>query len=338
MTDLPNKQPEAALRAAYQKDAGDEAFFAALNEHLARFNPPPVATPTEPQSHALVYVVGVPRSGTTLLSQLVAKHLDIGYINNLVARFWRNPAVGIRLSQACVGSDVGRQVTLESNQGVTSGVAGPHEFGYFWRHWLRLDDCSTHHLTAAQLAKLDQPGLSQALASITAGFNRSVMFKNVICGLHAKFLTALHPRSLFVWIRRDEESTVRSILQARHNRSGSYQPWWSLKPSTFPFPQLGVDPVVDVVRQVRDCAREFAAELAQPGVNAIEIDYDAMCRNPAAALQQITKATAALGGNAPAVGAAPKPLNASRGKPLPSPWQERVEELCTLITTRARVA
>ena len=39
----------------------------------------------------LLFIVGVPRSGTTLLYQLMCTHLDVGYVSNAMARWWMAP-------------------------------------------------------------------------------------------------------------------------------------------------------------------------------------------------------------------------------------------------------
>ena len=90
-----NGQPE--VRQRFRKDRKFE-------EHLANFNE--ILAPHEeaeylarPETFSTLHVVGVPRSGTTLLAQLVASHLNIGCINNLIAAFWRAPVYGVRLSR-----------------------------------------------------------------------------------------------------------------------------------------------------------------------------------------------------------------------------------------------
>jgi ABC-type oligopeptide transport system ATPase subunit len=50
-------------------------------------------------AHAHEFIVGLPRSGTTLLSQLLAYSLDAGYTTNFAARFWLAPVHGLRLGR-----------------------------------------------------------------------------------------------------------------------------------------------------------------------------------------------------------------------------------------------
>jgi hypothetical protein len=66
-----NDPHEAGQRtAAFRKDAGDEAYFEALNRALASAHLP--ARPVDASALPVVYIVGVQRSGTTVLSQLAS--------------------------------------------------------------------------------------------------------------------------------------------------------------------------------------------------------------------------------------------------------------------------
>src|SRR5688572_30011389 len=87
---------------AHEKDAAHERFLLQLNESIALM-PLDEAVADSSSQLPVVYIVGAPRSGTTLVSQLLAKYLDVGYINNLIARFWMRPLAGIRLSEICLG-------------------------------------------------------------------------------------------------------------------------------------------------------------------------------------------------------------------------------------------
>ncbi len=281
---------------SYAKDPKEERYFLELNRALANATLPSERPETDPETLPLIYIVGAPRSGTTLLSQLVSRHLRVGYINNLIARFWMRPSAGIWLSRALLGEDARNEIALRSSFGTTAEIAGPHEFGYFWRHWLRLDESPTHHLDRNALELLDAEGLRQALQhEILAAFGQPVAFKNVICGFHAAFLTGLHKPSIFVHIRRDLFSTAASILKSRRERFGSYETWWSLKPSTWPFRIDPPNPALEVVTQVAECRREVHEELSRPGIWSLSMTYEALCEQPRECLERIRASCLELG-------------------------------------------
>lgn len=325
----------APRREDYAKDLDEEEMLAAMNASLEHAYIPACRRSAEAERLPIIYIVGAPRSGTTLLSQLLNRYLPLGYINNLIARFWLRPAVGIWLSQEVLGSNPREGIVFRSTHGVSEGVCGPHEFGYFWRHWLQLDRSPTHHLSAAALAGLDRAGLKHALeGEILCSFQSGVVFKNVICGFHASFLTALHPRSLFVHIKRDLFETAASILQSRRERFGSYEVWWSLKPSTYPFDLPPGDAAAEVARQVVDTRKEMEEELARPGVEAVVVNYRDLCAEPGGIIDLICGRLQAMGCHIRPVSTKFPILKVSAPPRLPPALESRLHECLYTMAER----
>jgi hypothetical protein len=315
----------------FRGDDGDEQLFAALNHVLAAAELPPPSMPADAaEVLPVIYVIGAPRSGTTLLSQLLSRYLEVGYIDNLIARFWMRPSAGIRLSETVLGRDRRQRIAFTSRHGVTQDAAGPHEFGYFWRRWLNLDHALTHHLGADDLTRLDLAGLRRELrVEILASFGRPTVFKNVICGFQAEWLTRVHPRSLFVHVKRSVGPTARSILKSRMERYGSYDAWWSLKPSTFDDLQQISDPAAQVVGQITACRREFEHELSRSGVTALTVDYDEMCRNPGSVLRNVCELARQMGHAIEALEPDPPGFSPSPGPALPPDLEQRLGAAAT---------
>ena len=315
------------------KDPATEELLARLNDRLADAELPGPEPDPAGRELPLVYVVGVPRSGNTVLAQLLCRHLPLGYIDNLSARFWRRPSVGITLSRAVVGPWGSREIELESRYGVTSGAPGPHEFGYFWRHWLRLDQARTHHLSHDEQEALDHGGLKRALElEILQSAGTPVLLRNPICGFHARLLSKLHPLSLFVWIRRSPIDVARSILRCRMELYGSYTAWWSLKPSTWPFSDVD-GAAAEVARQVLDCQRELAEELSD-GANTLQVEYEALLQDPPAVLELVRDQLESMGAPLQIRGDVPKQLRGAdradrreAAHVLPDPLEQRLVEL-----------
>jgi hypothetical protein len=321
----------ASRRQGYAKDEREEALLWRLNAVLQQADLPLARPSVPPESLPIVYIVGVPRSGGTVLSQLVSRYLPLGYINNFIARFWLRPSVGIHLYRTMFDESSRNEIALRSTHGVSDGIHGPHEFGYFWRYWFQLDRSPTHHLTAEALDRLEREGLKQGLQhaleqELLNSFGRGVVFKNVICGFQARFLTELHPRSLFVLVRRDALEVAASILNCRQQRYGSYESWWSLKPSTYPFHIAPSDPAAQVAQQVLDCQTEFEQELSSPGVHTMEIQYEGLCENPAAALQAICTRLQSLDVDVKPITTAIPALTVSRPPRLEAVLEARLSE------------
>ena len=315
-------------RKCYAKDPEAEVFFQALNRHLAEALLPDI--PTGGKDLPLVYIVGAPRSGTTLLCQLLCRNLSVGFINNLVARFWLRPSVGIFLSKALLRAGARQGITYRSRFGTTEEIHEPHEFGYFWRHWLMLDRAPTHKLPTAILNSLDKDGLRGALENeILGAFQLPVVFKNIICGLQAAFLTEIHPLSLFIHIKRDVARTATSILQSRLERFGSYETWWSLKPSTWPF--AAKDAAHEVVMQVHMCRGEIDQELSNPNVHSLTLTYEELCEAPLDCINKVRRALSEMGHEVRLLHDQFAPFEPSNNAHLPKKIQNSLREAISNI-------
>lgn len=276
----------------FQKSDFLENYLSNLNKYLQKFKN---NLTIKNKNYPIIYVVGLPRSGTTLLSQLLSRYLSVGYINNLIARFWMNPEVGIRISETVIKRSERSKIKFKSIQGVSEEPWGPHEFGYFWSHWLKLDDFTSHKLSNSHLLKVDKKGLKKQLKTIINVFQSPVVFKNIICGLQASFLSSIHPNSLFILIERDTKSVASSILKCRKQRFGNERIWWSVKPSSYSNIIKIESPIKQIKCQILDTSNDLNHELEKPNVNCIRIKYEDLCSNPFKKLQMIRDKVSTLG-------------------------------------------
>ena len=111
----------------------------------------------------IVFIVGVPRSGTTLLYQLMSTHLDVGYVSNAMARWWMVPVAAARFRSPL--NQRPESLTLASDLGRSEGPDGPHEFGWFWQfhlHHEQSDDLDAEALAARDFrpARAELEGLA----------------------------------------------------------------------------------------------------------------------------------------------------------------------------------
>ena len=120
----------------YKKSATFEDVLNSLNKQLNKSQSELFKDNLEDQ--LTVHVIGAPRSGTTLLTQLALSNIEIGYINNYIATFWNAPLYGIHLSKKLLGENY--QSNLKSDFGRTLSLQEPHEFGYFWKNQLQYTD------------------------------------------------------------------------------------------------------------------------------------------------------------------------------------------------------
>jgi len=275
----------------------DEQFLAIVNTALERCDFSTLHERSDNYKELpIIYIVGAPRSGTTLVHQVLAKALPFGYIDNVVARFWRKPSVGMRLSRILMGDERHKLITFESRLGVSPGPGGPHEFGYFWNRWMEFTELGSHHLRPDELARIDRIGLRESIESeILAYCKEGLLLKNLTCGFQASFLTSLHQKTIWIHVVRNPVTTVASILRFRMQHELSDRRWFSLRPSSFPLSHLENDIVAQSWQQVIDSRREISDEILKSGAPSILVNYEEFCLNPSSLIEMVLEKLLELG-------------------------------------------
>jgi hypothetical protein len=233
---------------------------------------------------ALCFIVGVPRSGTTLLHQLMARHLDVGYVSNFVARYWMVPLHGsIEWRRRFAGARLGGVV--DSHLGVAEGLHAPHEFSWFWRYWAPFAE--SDHLSDRELDAIDWTILGRELEALGGWWQRPLVLKNLNhVSYHVPWLAGLLPGSRFVWIERELAYCAQSILQARKARYGDEGQWWSVRPREYRT-WAGLDPEEQVARQVQDITAQLESSFAALPGRCLRLAYEDLVREPAVVLRAL---------------------------------------------------
>ncbi|QDS87236.1 hypothetical protein EC9_14140 [Rosistilla ulvae] len=270
------------IKAKYSAQSDDELFLQELNQLL---KPAHDAHLIEPacEKHATIHVIGSPRSGTTLLTQLVASEFNVGFINNLSAAFWLAPAYGIRLARKLNRYQF--ESNLRSDFGQTNAIGEPHEFGRFWRELLGYSDmsepCESHEKA------IDWNRVKAVQASMLNANDGPMLFKSFLVAWHLKKFSEVMEKSLFVWIRRDLLENALSLLKTRRDYAASLDEWVGLRPkacSTNDFPTVHQQVAAQVY---------FVNSRIEQQLNDIDVsrwalvDYAMLCSDPNSELDRI---------------------------------------------------
>lgn len=268
---------DLARTAAYAKDPSLERGLADLNAWFGEHRMPASASCRAP----ITFVVGLQRSGSTLMMQLLAAGLDLACPDNIVARLWRAPDIGFLLSRS-LRQQCRTTPGFTSDYGVTETPFEPHEFGYFWQHWLPL---SAHHEpTSDALAEVDLAGLTATLAAMEQAAGAPLLFKGVALALVLPYIASILPTSRFIWVRRPLLDVALSTYRGRVERYGTPDAWWSLRPASFTA-MRAASPVEQVAAQVSYCEHRIVAALdALPSSRVCALDYVELAQRPREAL------------------------------------------------------
>lgn len=226
-------------------------------------------------NHSIYFIVGAPRTGSTLLSQILISAFELGSQYNAVAKYYMAPLYGF---SDLINDKTKDNFEFKSDLGNTRGVINAHEFGYFWQYWLNYKD---HHQPSVEhLNKVDVVGLQSKLNAITNLLGSDLLIKNqVYINFIIKWLSDHFMNSKFIFIERNEVDIVESILNSRKLQYGSYDYWWSLKPQNYRN-WLKIHPIEQVCHQVCYTNVKIKEQLAQlDDSRYLSIDYSDLIEN-----------------------------------------------------------
>lgn len=286
-------------------------------QKLAAANPAKAKQP-------LVFIVGPPRSGSTLLFQTLAYYADATYLTNLTSMFPRSPISCASLFHSYRQSARQSPRQFQNFYGQTSGFSAPNDGFEVWNRWLGEDRYRTpeafdehaisdmQHFFAAWTAEFDQPFINKN--------NRNAM----CLGMLAEIL----PQATFVVIRREPLFVVQSLIEARLCVQGAKDRPWGLasvrdrsKEST---PLQYVDDVCD---QVLEIEQRLQLQLRKvTPARYIELTYEGFCQQPLLTLQQIAAQVQGLNLSAPLMDAGLAPFKISSTLRLSDAERQRAEQ------------
>lgn len=255
----------------------NKSLAIAERAHIQHF-----ALPQKP----VIFVVGVPRSGTTILTQLLLSAFQIGYVNNIVAKFWEAPYIGSVLAKSLKENQQDLNIGRDSNYGFTSEYEGPHEFGYFWRRWFRYED--SHQIEGSQIDKEEVKILQQEVTAMESVFEAPMLFKNpAALSLNIDFLAETFPTSIFIHIHREPFFNAQSLLLGREKYGTSRDDWFSVKPKEYAWlKEKSVEEQIAgqtyyTQKRIEDCLQSLSTK------RQLTISYKSFCEQPLDYLQKI---------------------------------------------------
>jgi len=183
---------------------------------------------SQPLKHQPIFIIGAPRTGSTILYQTLTNLYDVLYVDNLVCRFHKNLFFGFWLSNKLFGARPHNN--YEADHGSTKGLHAPSECGKFWYKWLPTDH---HFIDYNEITEEMVRQIQKEISAIINYFNKPIVFGNNNAGLRIRLLTKCFPSAKFIFINREPLSVAISLLNAREKFFNDCRKWWSILPPNF---------------------------------------------------------------------------------------------------------
>lgn len=221
-------------------------------------------------AHPPVFIVGTPRSGTTIVYLHLVNKFQFSYFSNLSKRFSM-----FAIPSALIGRAFFRYApTQHSRFGVTGGAMGPSDGWRVFHRWFPRNG------TLEQGKKHGLHELKNIVRMHEIIFDAPFINKNNANSVRIHALAELFPDALFVHVHRHPLDAVLSLLDARRKQQIGIDEWWGPAPPEL-LGQRFSSEENQVVRQVVGLERIITDYFAQlPQSQTISIAYEDFCRNP----------------------------------------------------------
>lgn len=294
---------DAALLA--QTLANATPAFAAIEQLMLRR---PTASIPPP-----ILIVGCPRSGTTLLYEILTTSLRTAYPTNAASLLYRAPVLATVIAKVLCKE---HEPKFASDTGYIAGLLAPSEAGALMRHWFT----GSHPLAARDPTELDR-----IVASLTATMEGPLVLKNLYLDRAIDLVFSALPGCVILRLRRNPRFTAQSILGTRQRELGSQDIWWGPRPPGAEAVLQG-SPVRQVAWQVAQIENWLDRLSGSDRVRdrLFSCGYEELCARPASVLDRFVAFYRGVTGvTLEARGSSPVCFTASDRVTLPAvQWQE----------------
>lgn len=224
-----------------------------------------------------LFVVGVPRSGTTVVIQHIINRLRFGYFPNVARRHADAP---ITFSYVTAKRHH-FEVSYTSDYGLIDGPMAPSDGWEVFHRWFPRYDYDQ----PVRTGRLHE--LRTIVALLERIFDAPIANKNNSNTVRIPYLDSLFPDAFFVHVTRDMTDTVASIMKGRARHGIPDDEWWGASPphyanATFPSVlERVVCQVWDVRRYVEECLE------AVDDHRQLVLPYETFCDDPSQVLEWI---------------------------------------------------
>ena len=247
-----------------------------LEKHMLRGTAGPITPP--------VFVLGSPRSGTTLSFQVLTHSLRFAYISNLAHRLYRTPVVATLIGKRAI---VNFDHSFRSRYGHIGGWGAPNEGGWVWNRWLHGDDCQ-NETTISDNAKVE---IYSTIAGISRVLDAPFISKNTVHSVQVRLLSNIFPGCCFLMILREPLYTIQSLIKAREDRLRNQgiplDTWYSVKPREVET-LYGYDYIEQICRQVHSIEIDAFQDIVTIARDhCLVVDYEDLCEQPARIISEV---------------------------------------------------
>lgn len=240
--------------------------------------------PATVSSPPILFIIGSPRSGTTLTFQCLTHYLDVVYPSHLAALFPLTPAFGLWLSDLIYGNRPHRAFRSLHGFSLGDGLLGPNEWETLFRKWVipKLQRVSPSISNLSDLSYMDC--MVRYMHRVS---DKPIVLKVPLAVLHIDSLAQLLPTSMFLYIERSPLDTARSIYRAKRREGKPPDVMWYVRPPLLQDRKFLTE-AHQIVAQIREINRLVTESFSLLNSSRRQsIRYEHLCLSPKTEIERI---------------------------------------------------
>jgi hypothetical protein len=210
-----------------------------------------------------IFIIGAPRTGSTVLFQLLISRYKLVYISNLMALM---PMFLSLIGRITLNSLLAYNEIKDSNYGFIKGLHSPNEAGKVSERWFSKNEFNKH--------------LYLSIARLSNKSKCSIVIKSLGNSLKIEEIMATFPNAKFIFLKRSLFSNAQSLIEARFKVNKDINKWFSIRPKGYLKILKEMNPIEQVVWQIRTINRIIESKIKIYPYNFIKLDYEDLCENP----------------------------------------------------------
>jgi hypothetical protein len=227
-----------------------------------------------------LFIVGPPRSGTTLLYQILTHSLYSSYFCNLANRF---PHSAIGATYFLHKQIKNYQSDFQSHYGIINNKNAPSQSDRIWARWFGSErEYHNGNTLSENTIKEIRDNIARVENIVRAPF----INKSIANSVRIQALNKIFPSCLFVWVKRDMLLTIQSQLE-NYSRLTPSRNWLSAKPKEYK--EIQKLPLVEkICNQIFWLHRNIHNDLRKIDEKRyLTINYEEMCIDPKKCVEQV---------------------------------------------------
>ena len=231
---------------------------------------------TEIPGKSCVFIIGAPRTGSTILYQLITSLLDVSYLDNLANMARYNPYMGLGFSSRHFKDQAHRSYSSNFGNTLGDGLHAPAEALFFYK-WFPKD---RHYTVPADLTQDQLTAFRKTINALVDRYNKPLVLKNLSFSLRLQVLKQALPDAKYIVVNRDPLYTAQSLILAMRKNNAPGNKVWGILPKESA--QLeGLETFEMVVRQIYFIEKQIHEDLKQiPEDHILYIDYEKLGTGP----------------------------------------------------------